>query len=171
MRLRLLAKHILNLKPDADNALLRDEWVIRTLSEAFHPAPPSSGRSPKLVERTKELLHARFGAHLSLKEIADEIGVSPAYLTQEFTRCEGTPLYRYQLQLRLSRALLDLPNCNDITGLALDLGFSNHSHFTSVFRKAFGVTPSEYRSRIGSRRFLLKEDRGLPFGEARRRAA
>jgi AraC-like DNA-binding protein len=46
----------------------------------------------------------------------------------------------------LNRALLDLPHCDSITDLALDLGFSSHSHFTSVFRKAFGMTPSQYRA-------------------------
>jgi AraC-like DNA-binding protein len=35
----------------------------------------------------------------------------------------------------------------DITGLALDLGFSSHSHFTDVFRREFGSTPSEIRKR------------------------
>jgi AraC family transcriptional regulator len=56
------------------------------------------------------------------------------------------PLYRYQMRLRLNRALVELPHCNDITGLALELGFSSHSHFTAVFGKAFGLTPSDYRS-------------------------
>jgi AraC-like DNA-binding protein len=48
-------------------------------------------------------------------------------------------------QLRLARALVELPYSTDITSLALDLGFSSHSHFTLAFRSAFGCTPSEFR--------------------------
>jgi len=42
--------------------------------------------------------------------------------------------------------LIDLPSADDLTSLALDLGFSSHSHFTLAFRRAFGCTPSQFRS-------------------------
>ena len=74
------------------------------------------------------------------------MGVSPVYLTQEFSRAEGVPLYKYQIQLRLSRALVELPNCANIAALALDLGFSSHSHFGAAFRRAFAMTPAEFRA-------------------------
>jgi AraC-like DNA-binding protein len=49
------------------------------------------------------------------------------------------------VQLRLARALIELPHANDLTQLALDLGFSSHSHFAASFRRAFGSTPSAFR--------------------------
>ncbi len=55
------------------------------------------------------------------------------------------PLHRYLTQLRLSRALSELPHADDLTELALELGFSSHSHFSARFRQAFGLTPSEFR--------------------------
>lgn len=33
----------------------------------------------------------------------------------------------------------------DLTELALDLGYSSHSHFTVTFRRTFGISPSHYR--------------------------
>jgi AraC-like DNA-binding protein len=36
----------------------------------------------------------------------------------------------------------------DLTSIALDLGFSSHSHFTDVFRREFGKTPSEFRKTV-----------------------
>jgi AraC-like DNA-binding protein len=39
-----------------------------------------------------------------------------------------------------------LPERDDITDPALDLGFSSHRHFTASFRSAFGLTPSAYRA-------------------------
>jgi AraC-like DNA-binding protein len=54
-------------------------------------------------------------------------------------------LHQYLTQLRLARALVELPHAGDLTSLALDLGFSSHSHFTFAFRRAFGCTPSQFR--------------------------
>jgi len=158
MRLRLMTQYLRQSMWKGRDSLRFDEWVIYSLREAFYALHAPSRPAAKLVEKTKQLLHARFGERLSLQQIATEIGVTPAYLTQEFTRSEGTPLYRYQLHLRLGKALLDLPSCDNITGLALDLGFSSHSHFTAVFRKEFGLTPSQYRLSVASQQFALKED-------------
>jgi len=155
MRLRLLTHQILRLGTSPVEPLLKDEWVIHTLHEAMRISGRPKSISSRAVGRAKEFLHAHSGERLSLEQISRHVGVSPVYLTQEFKRSEGIPLYRYQMQLRLTRALSDLPDCVDITGLALDLGFSSHSHFTSVFRHEFGLTPSEYRLTIGSERLLV----------------
>lgn len=150
MRLRLLTQHMLRLAPEVRNDLHGDEWVAQSLLEAMCGARPQATRNSKVIGRAKEFLHAQACERLSLSEIALAVGVSPVYLTQEFTRSEGIPLYRYQLYLRLNQALLELPHCDDITGLALDLGFSSHSHFSSAFRKTFGITPAEYRQGVGT---------------------
>jgi AraC-like DNA-binding protein len=76
--------------------------------------------------------------------LAAEVGVSPTYLTYVFQRVEGTSLSRYQLQLRLARALDLLDEYDDVTELALALGFSSHSHFSAAFRQTYGHTPSAF---------------------------
>jgi len=144
-RLKLITHQILRCLEAADDPLFADEWIIAALTEAFGTQTKTAPRNPAVLANAKLLLHAREGERLSLDAIAREVGVSGVYLTQEFSRAEGIPLYRYQLQLRMNRALLELPHCEDITRLALDLGFSSHSHFTSSFRRHFGMTPSDYR--------------------------
>lgn len=104
-------------------------------------------RTRRLIRRTKEHLDAHASTALRLRDVAEAVGASPAYLTDVFRRVEGVPLHRYVLQLRLARALVELPHANDLTALAFDLGFSSHSHFSSAFRRAFGCTPSEFRKR------------------------
>ena len=64
---------------------------------------------------------------------------------------EGIPLHRYLTQLRLARALVELPHAADLTALALDLGFSSHSHFTARFRALFGLTPTDVRRGASTR--------------------
>jgi len=100
----------------------------------------------RLTERAKEFLHEHVTDRVGLSDIAEAVGASPTYLTDLFGRVEGVTLHRYLMQLRLSRALIELPHATDLTALALHLGFSSHSHFTAAFRRAFGETPSGFRA-------------------------
>jgi AraC-like DNA-binding protein len=109
-----------------------------------HAAGSSHGRQ-RLVDRAKLVLARDLARRWTLAEVATEVGVSPIYLTQSFREVEGVPLYRYQLRLRLARALDLLAEFDDLTELGLHLGFSSHSHFTAAFQKAYGRTPSEFR--------------------------
>jgi AraC family transcriptional regulator len=109
-----------------------------------HAASASIGRQ-LLVDRVKLVLASDLARRWTLAEIAAEVRGSPVYLTQVFQQVEGLPLYRYQLRLRLARALDLLAQYDDLTALGLDLGFSSHSHFSAVFRQAYGRSPSEFR--------------------------
>ncbi|WP_019279733.1 helix-turn-helix transcriptional regulator [Rhizobium grahamii] len=126
--------------------------VRRSLGErTSHAAGASVGRQ-KLVDRAKLALSSDLARRWTLAEIAAEVGVSPVYLTQVFQQVEATPLYRYQLRLRLARALDLLGRYDDLTALGLELGFSSHSHFTSSFRQTYGQTPAEFQRAARLRR-------------------
>jgi len=115
---------------------------------------PAAGRARarRLVDRAKLVVAADLSRRWTLAEIAAEVGGSPVYLTQLFAELEGMPLYRYQRQLRLARALALLGSRDDLTDLALELGFSSHSHFSTAFRQAFGQSPSAFRRSAAIRR-------------------
>jgi len=119
--------------------------VRRALGERTSHAPRGSYGRRKLVDRAKLVLSSDVGRRWALGDIAAEVGVSPVYLTQVFQQVEGLPLYRYQLRLRLARALHLLGRYEDLSDLSLDLGFSSHSHFTAAFRQLYGRTPAEFR--------------------------
>ena len=123
----------------------------RALGErTAHRAGATAGRQ-KLADRAKLVLSGDLARRWTLTEIAREVGVSPVYLTQVFQQVEGMPLYRYQLRLRLARALDLIDRADDLTALGLELGFSSHSHFTAAFRQAYGRTPAEFRRSAGPR--------------------
>jgi AraC-like DNA-binding protein len=122
--------------------------VRRALGErTSHAAGASAGRQ-KLVDRAKLVLSADLARRWTLAEIASEVGVSPVYLTQAFQQVEAMPLYRYQLRLRLARALDLLGEYDDLTMLGLEVGFSSHSHFSAAFRQAYGRTPAEFQRSV-----------------------
>ncbi len=109
-----------------------------------HAVGATVGRQ-RLADRAKIVLSSDLARRWTLAEIAREVRVSPVYLTQVFQQVEGMPLYRYQLRLRLARALDLLAKYEDLNDLALELGFSSHSHFSAAFRHAYGYSPSQFR--------------------------
>jgi AraC-like DNA-binding protein len=99
----------------------------------------------RLIRWVKEFLAAELTNAIRLSDVAHAVGASPTYLTDVFRRVEGVSLHRYLTQLRLARALVALPHTEDLAALAVEIGFSSHSHFSAAFRRAFGCTPSQFR--------------------------
>ena len=131
------------------DGLEAEELLLALLRSAFQGDEQRrarcGARTAGLIRQTKEVLEAELSNRLRLTDVARIVGASPAYLTDVFRRIEGMSLYQYLMHLRLARALVELPDTNDLTALALDLGFSSHSHFSAAFRRAFGCTPSKFR--------------------------
>ena len=117
----------------------------RALGPRTSHAASASFSQQRLVDRIKLALAGNLARRWTLHEIAAEVGGSPVYLTQVFQRVEGVPLYRYQLRLRLARALDLIGQYDDLSALGLDLGFSSHSHFSAAFRQAYGRSPTAFR--------------------------
>jgi AraC-like DNA-binding protein len=127
-----------------------DPLTIAPPADALHiPRRPAAvpAKTLQLIRRTKMFLEAEFANRSLLADVARAVGASPAHLTVLFRRVEGVPLHRYLMQLRLQRAVAMLPCADDLTKLALEVGFSSHSHFTAAFRRRYGVTPSHVRER------------------------
>ncbi|HXM65905.1 MAG TPA: AraC family transcriptional regulator [Candidatus Acidoferrum sp.] len=119
--------------------------VQRSLGPRTTRAPGATYGRQRLVDRVKLVLASDLARRWTLADIAAEVRGSPVYLTQVFQQVEGLPLYRYQLRLRLARALDRLGEYEDLTSLGLDLGFSSHSHFSAAFRQIYGRSPSEFK--------------------------
>jgi AraC family transcriptional regulator len=119
--------------------------VQRSLGPRTAKEPGASYGQKRLVDRVKLALASDLARRWTLTEIAAEVKGSAVYLTQVFQQVEGVPLYRYQLNMRLARALTLLGEYDDLTSLGLDLGFSSHSHFSASFRRFYGLTPTEFK--------------------------
>ncbi len=110
-------------------------------------------RSRDLSEAARSVLAARSHESLTLSEVARLVDSSVFHLARQFRRETGTTLHAYRNQLRLRTALERLTDAHaDLLALALDLGYSSHSHFTESFRRSFGLTPSKVRGTLTSAR-------------------
>ena len=101
-----------------------------------------------LVARVKDMVTEASGLKVSLGEIARAVGSSPSHLAAIFKKAEQTTIHRYLVDLRLRRAASLLWGCDDLTTLALNLGFASQSHFSNAFRRWAGVPPGQYRARL-----------------------
>ncbi len=107
-----------------------------------------SRRQRDLVEEVKLAINKNLEFRPSLGELAQSLGCSPSHLSRTFHRIVGLSLRRYVAQLRAKVAAERLAaGAPDLTELALDLGYADHSHFTNSFRKEWGLSPSRFRSR------------------------
>jgi AraC-like DNA-binding protein len=102
----------------------------------------------ELVRRVKEFVSDHANVRARLAEISRAVGASPSHLAATFKQAERTTIHRYLVNLRLSRAASSLAGCDDLTLLALNLGFASQSHFSNAFRRWAGCTPGAYRARL-----------------------
>ena len=114
-------------------------------SQTFTPAAD-------LAERVKRWVAPRAAQRLTLTTIARSVQCSAYHLCRSFRRATGLTLHGYREEVRLRLALERLEQGErDLTRLALDLGYSSHSHFTAAFRRCFGTPPSRARKLLIAR--------------------
>jgi AraC family transcriptional regulator len=154
LRQRMVFHHVSSeANPDR---LFVEEAVLSILADVtrlayLHDLAPASARIRQrcdvdLVEAARDLIARQFTDNLSLSDVAGHVGSSVFHLARIFKARTGFSLHAYRNQLRLRAALEQLRNRSvDLTSLALELGFSSHSHFTETFRRSFAKTPSAVR--------------------------
>ena len=157
LRQRMVFHHV-SQEPNPDRlfveeavlSILADVTALAYVHEAQRPRPRTRRRSDiDLVEAARDVIVQRFKDNLSLSDIAREVGASVFHLARIFRTRTGFSLHGYRNQLRLRAALERLREPGvDLIEIALDLGFSSHSHFTEAFRRSFGLTPSAVRETL-----------------------
>jgi AraC family transcriptional regulator len=123
-----------------------DERVLRLLGmvlDAIYGARNAPARDA--VESVKDMIAAAPARIVPLRTLAASAGISPFHLCRAFRRATGMSVTAYRHSLRLRTALDLLRQSGDLSDVALQLGYSSHSHFTAAFRRQFGITPSAYR--------------------------
>lgn len=125
--------------------------ALALLADVAHFDVHSPRSAPRWLDRVVEMLHAAPVASVRLGEIAAEVGIHPVHLARVFRRRYGCSIGEYARRLNLERAASALRDTRlPIGRLAYRLGYADHSHFSRSFRRATGLSPSEYRARHGS---------------------
>jgi len=125
------------------------EQVVRSAYKTAEIARPSavSRKQRDIVHHIEFVLSRQWGECLSLRDLANEVGISVYHLCRMFRRATGSTLHQYRQKLRVRCSLESVMESNrSLVDIALDAGFSSHSHYTNCFREEFAQTPSSVRS-------------------------
>ena len=104
----------------------------------------SSGK--KLSIAAQHYIEDHITEKFSLQKMADALFVNGSYLLRAFKRYTGMTPLSYHHLVRCSKAEeLLIHTDQSITEIGEAVGFVSSSHFTHIFKKTLGCTPSEYR--------------------------
>ncbi|MFC5402242.1 response regulator [Cohnella soli] len=98
------------------------------------------------VEVALQYIQGQYHTELSLEKVASIVYLNPIYFSQLFKQKTGHGFKEYVTQLRMERAMELLRDSElKIADISERIGYSDVRHFSQIFRKKSGQTPSEYR--------------------------
>ncbi len=110
----------------------------------------SAGWSDAVI-RASRAMRRRFVEKIGLEDIARDVNLSPAYFSRVFKEEMGIGFSSYLNGLRVDRAKRLLTTTDrPILAISLDVGYSDQSHFSRVFRERTGLSPAKFRTASGS---------------------
>jgi len=119
--------------------------LARWHTEPKHSSVPDARVAQ--VDRAVQYIHDNLDGNLSLQHLADVVQLDVYRFIRAFKQNTGLPPHQYVLRQRIERAKALLKDSAlSVMEVALRSGFADQSHFTTAFRRATNLRPSEYRS-------------------------
>jgi len=98
--------------------------------------------------RARDVLREVHDRTLTIDEVAREAAMSPFHFIRQFSAVFGETPHQARIRSRLDRArVLLVSGERSVTEICMEVGFSSHGSFSTLFARRIGVSPSEYRRR------------------------
>jgi AraC-like DNA-binding protein len=127
------------------------ENLLLEVFNKFLKSKQKAGKNlPAWANELKEMIQDHIDTSLTLKELSKDLDINPSYLSREFSKhFDNLSFGEYIRKQRIERAieLMAIPNYS-LTDIAYYTGFSDQSHFTRIFKKYTGNSPSAYRKKM-----------------------
>jgi AraC-like DNA-binding protein len=123
------------------------EHLLIEIFEKYIKEQKKSKKTPAWAKEIRDLIQDQIDTNLTLKELSKDLNIHPAYLSREFSKhFDNLSFGDYIRKQRIEKAIDYLNNSNfSLTKIAYLAGFSDQSHFTRIFKKQTGKSPSVYR--------------------------
>lgn len=119
---------------------------IFDLVEANPGSAAKADSANKIIEQIKQLVGENYDQDLSLEGLANQVYLTPSYLSYLFKKETGQSLIRYITQVRMEKAAELLQDTNiKIVEICQMLGYRSSNYFIQSFRQYYGVTPAKFR--------------------------
>lgn len=113
----------------------------------------------ELFSQIEAYLQRNLQKNITRRDLSDVFHISSSHLARIFRNTSGISISKRLFQMRIERAKqLLLESSLPISEICLQIGYTNFSHFTNIFRKETGVTPSDFRRTQGNIRRKLNID-------------
>ncbi len=126
------------------------EGLVLQLLAAVRRRGLVSGRAaeaPRWLLEARDYVHDNFRSSIRLSDVAEIAGVHPDSLSRRFPAVFSATVGEYVRRLRVEAAADLLANSDaPIAAIALEVGFSDQSHLTRVFKRRVGMPPGRYRA-------------------------
>ena len=121
--------------------------LARNYAETTKESPSGSPSLPGFkLQQISNWMAEHLAEDFNLDQLAAQAGVSKFYFTRLFKNAKGVSPSRYLLTLRMDEARRLLRETKrSVVEIALDVGYTNPSHFARFFRRETGLSPSDYR--------------------------
>jgi AraC family transcriptional regulator len=137
-------------QPDQLSPLAIDAYAAELLVTVLrHHKAGRASNETIWMQRVIERLYDDVQEPASIDELARLARVHPGHLAREFRIRFGVPIATFQRQLRLQAAACSLVAGLPTVEVAYAAGYAAQSQFTTAFKKAFGITPAQYRREQG----------------------
>lgn len=133
-----------------DYEALRRWFLEKTDAVCRGMATTKEKESESVVARAKAYIDENYQKDISLDEVSRLVDISPYYFSKLFKQEQGENFIEYLTRIRMQKARQLLKNPNySIKEICVMSGYSDPNYFSRIFKKYEGMTPSEYRERLG----------------------
>lgn len=131
------------------------QMLLLLLREQTEPVPVKTGfafesiNKKYVVEQIVNYFEEHYAEKISLDQVAGDMYLSPFYISKIFKSETGGAPIRYLINIRLEKAkeLLEHGWTGSIQEVAEQVGYTDAYHFSKLFKKRYGVSPSQVKGK------------------------